>query len=145
MRQAISLARQKRSRGSVVVEAGLTFVILVFLLMGVFDFAQFLFIHQALADRARSAARWGAFNNPTDTTSIQNMVMYNQTTAPTGATSGSFGLTSSMVSVTTPDSGTDNYRLLVTISNYPYQVLSPTIAGTYTGPNITVSVPLGQN
>jgi hypothetical protein len=71
------------------------------------------------------------------------MVLYNQTTVPQGASSGVFGLTSDMVSVSTQGAGTDDYRLVVTISNYQYQVISPTIGGTYTGPNITISVPLG--
>ena len=144
MRNRISRRKQKQ-RGSVFVETGLIFVVFVFMLMGVFDFAQFLFIHQALADRARSAARWGAVHDPTDGTSIQNMVLYDQSTAPTDGTSGVFGLTSSMVSVSTSDSGTDDYRLTIVVSNYPYYVISPYIAGTYTGPNITISVPLGLN
>src|SRR5262245_34304999 len=122
MHHGISLRRQKQSRGSVIIEAGLTLVIFAFMLTGIFDFAQFLFIHQALVDRARSATRWGALTNPTATTSIQNMVLYNQTTAPAGATNGIFGLTSDMVSVSTADSGTDDYRLIVTIFNYPYQI-----------------------
>ena len=141
----ISARRQRRSRGAVFVEAGFVFVVLVFMLMGTFDFAQFLFIHQALVDRTRSAARWGAVTDPTNTTAIQNMVLYNQPTAPLGASSGVFGLTSSMVSVSNPGSGTDDYRLVVSISNYPYQMISPVIGGTYTGPNITISIPLGTS
>jgi len=144
MRHRISERRQKQ-RGAVFLETGLIFVVFAFMLMGAFDFAQFLFIHQALVDRARTSARWGAVNDPTNTTAIQNMVLYNQSSTPAEATSGVFGLTSDMVSVTTSDSGTDNYRLTVVIRNYPYYVFSPTIAGTYTGPNISISIPLGLN
>ena len=145
MLNRISQRRQERSRGAVFLETGLVFVIFAFMLMGAFDFAQFLFIHQALVDRARSAARWGALSDPTNTSAIQNMVLYNQTTAPAGATSGIFGLTSSMVNVSTQDtSSSDNYRLIVTIANYPYQMISPIIGGTYNGPNITISFPLGR-
>src|SRR5712692_4413880 len=135
MRNRISRRRQKRSRGAVIIETGLIFVVFSFMLMGAFDFAQFLFIHQALVDRARSSARWGAVSDPTNSSAIQNMVLYNQTTVPVGATSGVFGLTSSMVTVSTADSGTDDYRLIVTITNYPYTMISPIIGGTYTGPN----------
>src|SRR5216684_7563022 len=113
MRNRISQPRLKHSKGAVFLETGLVFVIFAFMLMGAFDFAQFLFIHQALVDRARSAARWGALSDPTNSSAIQNMVLYNQTTVPTGATSGVFGLTSSMVTVSTADSGTDDYRLIV--------------------------------
>jgi Flp pilus assembly protein TadG len=145
MPNRISPRRQKHSKGAVLLETGLVFVIFAFMLMGAFDFAQFLFIHQALVDRARSAARWGALSDPTNTTAIQNMVLYNQTTAPSGASSGIFGLTASMVQVATQDtSSSDNYRLTVLITNYPYQMISPLIGGTHNGPNITISFPLGR-
>ena len=145
MHNRISQRRQKRSKGAVFLETGFVFVIFAFMLMGAFDFAQFLFIHQALVDRARSATRWGALSDPTNTSAIQNMVLYNQTTAPAGATSGIFGLTSSMVNVSTQDTSTsDDYRLVVTINNYPYQMISPIIGGTHNGPNITISFPLGR-
>ncbi len=145
MRNRISPQRQKRSKGAVFIETALVFVIFVFMLMGAFDFGQFLFIHQALVDRARSAARWGALSDPTNTTAIQNMVLYNQTTAPVGATSGIFGLTSDMVQVATQDTTTsDNYRLTVLITNYPYEMISPIIGGTYNGPNILISFPIGR-
>jgi Flp pilus assembly protein TadG len=140
----ISRRRQKHSKGAVLLETGLVFVIFAFMLMGAFDFAQFLFIHQALVDRARTAARWGALSDPTNTSAIQNMVLYNQITAPSGATSGIFGLTLDMVKVTTQDvSSSANYRLVVLITNYPYLMISPIAAGTYNGPNITISFPIG--
>jgi hypothetical protein len=145
MRNRISQRRQKHSKGAVFLETGLVFVIFAFMVMGAFDFAQFLFIHQALVDRARSAARWGALSDPTNTSAIQNMVLYNQTTVPSGVTNGVFGLTSSMVNVSTQDTTTsDNYRLIVTITNYPYQMISPIIGGIYNGPNITISFPIGR-
>lgn len=134
-------SRRRRARkGSVFVETALTFIIFAGMLMAAIDFGQFLFIHQALVERARSAARWGAINGPTDSSSITNMVIYNQTTP---GTTPYFNLTSSNVAVTNPGSGTDNYLLNITISGYSYTVLSPYLAGTYQGPPISVSVPLG--
>lgn len=141
---------RKRQRGSVFVETAFIFTTFAFMLIGAFDFGQFLFIHQALVERARSAARWGAVNDPTNHTSIQNMVLYNQSTAPgnwdehSNNQSGYFGLTSDMVQVSDPGSGTNDYRLVVFITNYPYTVLSPYIGGTHVGPNITLSYPIGQ-
>ena len=132
---------RKRQRGSVLVETALIFSTFAFMLIGAFDCGQFLFIHQALVERARSAARWGGVNDPTNLTAIQNMVLYNQTT---GSGSGYFGLDSSMVQVTNPGSGTDDYRVVFFITNYPYTVLSPYIGGTHIGPNITMSFPVGQ-
>jgi len=121
----------------------LAFIFLVFLclLMGAFDFGQFLFIHQALVERARYAARWGMTSTGATTTDIQNMVVYGQTTA---GSNGYFGLTPSMVVVTFSNANTWNWHISVLVKNYPYKMLSPYIAGSYTGPNINVSVPLGM-
>ena len=145
--------RRRTSSGSVIVETALIFLVFAGMLIGAFDFGQFLFIHQALVERARYAARWGAINDPTDSTSITNMVLYNQSTTPSSGTASYFNLaagttdaqgnTAGNVFVTSPGSGTDDYRLNLQISGYSYTVLSPYIAGTYTGPPVTVSVPLG--
>ncbi|MEO8049566.1 MAG: TadE/TadG family type IV pilus assembly protein [Acidobacteriota bacterium] len=132
--------RRRNSNGSVMVETALIFLVFACLLSGAFDFGQFLFIHQALVERARYAARWGAINDPTDSTSITNMVLYNQ---PTGSGTGYFNLTSANVFVTNPGAGTDDYVLNVRLAGYKYVRVSPYIAGTYTGPQIIVSVPLG--
>ena len=120
----------------------LSFIFLVFmcLLLGAFDFGQFLFIHQALVERARFAARWGMTTSGATTTEIQNMMLYGQSTA---GSNGYFGLTSSMVTVTFSNANTWNWHVNILVSNYPYIMLSPYIGGTYTGPNINVSAPLG--
>jgi Flp pilus assembly protein TadG len=139
----IASRRRRTSKGSVFVETALIFMVFASMLIGAFDFGQFLFVHQALVERARYAARWGAINDATDSTSITNMVLYNQSSTPASGTATYFNLTSGNVSVSNPDSGTDNYRLQLQISGYSYSVLSPYIAGSYTGIPITVSVPLG--
>jgi Flp pilus assembly protein TadG len=133
-------SRRKKSGGSVLVETALIFLVFACLLLGAFDFGQFLFVHQALVERARYAARWGAITDPTDSTSITNMVLYN---SPNGSGTGYFNLTSANVFVTSPGVGTDNYVLNVKLSGYQYTRVSPYIAGSYTGPQINVSVPLG--
>jgi hypothetical protein len=48
-----------------------------------------------------------------------------------------------MVSASTADPGTDNYRLVLQISGYSFALLSPYLAGSYKGAPISVSVPLG--
>ena len=125
------------------VESALIFLAFMVMLIGIFDFGQFLFVHQALVERARSAARWGAINDPTDSTSITNMVLYNQSSTPAAGTATFFNLSSANVSVSNPDVGTNNYRLTVQISGYSYIVLSPYLPGSPTGIPVTVSVPLG--
>jgi hypothetical protein len=124
------------------VELSLVGFLFSVLIIGILDMGQTLFFQQAMLDRARSAARWGAATDPTNHTGIQNMVLYLQPTAPIGGVP-SFGLTPAMVSVSTADAGTDNYRLVVQISGYSFKLLSPFIAGTYSGAPISVSVPLG--
>jgi len=125
-------------------ETALIFLVFTAMLIGAFDFAQFLFIHQALVERARFAARWGALSDPNNLTAVSNMIMYNQPTTPPDGTPAYFGLTSNVVHVTRPYTGQDDC-LVVLISNYSYQMFSPWVAGSYNGPNIQVSVPLGLN
>src|SRR5258708_4297727 len=106
------------------VELSLIGIIFFVILIGIMDFGQFLFVQQAILDRARSAARWGALSDPTNSGAIQNMVLYFQPPVPAHGTP-SFGLTASMVSLSTADVGTNNYRLIIQISGYSYLVLSP--------------------
>lgn len=151
MQKPISRARRRASSGHVMIEAAFIFIVFFSLLIGTFDFGQFLFVHQALVERARYAMRWGAVNDAT-TDEITNMILYYQSTNP-GNTTGYFNLTSSMITVTkTTDSicmvsdptvyPTLYKRLSVQIQNYSYVMLSPYSAGTYNGPNITVAAPI---
>jgi hypothetical protein len=133
------------------VESAFIFIVFFAMLIGTFDFGQFLFVHQALVERARYAVRWGAVNDAT-TDQITNMVLYYQSTNP-GSTAGYFNLTSSMISVSkTTDSicvvqdatvfPTLYKRMSLQIHDYSYIMLSPYSAGTYNGPNITVAAPI---
>ena len=139
----MSGGRRRSSKGAEMVEMSLIGVLFFVLLIGIVDFGQFLFVQQSMVERARSAARWGAVNDPTNVTGIQNMVLYSQPTAP-GNTKASFGLSASMVNVSTADMGTDNYRLVVKISGYSLTTFSPYLASQHLGPQILVSVPLGR-
>src|SRR5437868_12939241 len=108
--------RRRASKGTVIMETALTFIAFAGMLLGAFDFGQFLFIHQAIVERARYAARWGSINDPTNATGIRNMVLYYQSTVPNGSPDTLAHLTAQNVSVTTSGSGTDDYRLNVRIS-----------------------------
>jgi Flp pilus assembly protein TadG len=144
--QAISQQRKRRSRGSVFVETAFVFMGFAAMVIGTFDFAQFLFTHQALVERVRSAARWGSVNGPTNTDAIRNMVLYNQPTAinsgPNQPAPGYFGLTAANVVVSTNDAGTANYRLTVRIQNYQFSLLSPWMAGVYSDRPIQMTIPI---
>ena len=135
---------RRRARGSALVEISLVAVLFFGIVIAIMDLARFLFCEQALVERARAAARWGAVTDPANTIAIKNVVLYSRSTVPAGGASY-FGLTSDMVAVTTPDSGTDNYRLVVTISGYSFPLISPFLSGNFGGAPITVSMPLGRN
>ena len=140
----ITGSRRRTSKGGAFVEMALIYLVFAIMLIGAFDFGQFLFVHQALVERARFAARWGAINDPTNTASVSNMVRYFQAATPASGTPSYFNLADTNVIVTNPGSGTDNYRLNIQISGYSFVSLSPYIGGNLTGPPVTVSVPLGM-
>ena len=159
------IPRRRSRSGSVVIETSLSFLAFAAMLFGAFDVGQFLFIHQALVDRARFAARWGVANDPATTCTtpasqtgavgcdqIKNMVLYNQTSA---GTSAFFNLPTTCTknsNTSVPTAGTcaqywyantDNAVVTVTIIGYRYSTFSPYFAGSYTSPNIEVTVPVG--
>ncbi len=142
---------ETRERGSAMLEAALIFLVFGAMLIGAVDFGQFLFIHQTLTERARQAVRYGIVNDPTDSTSIQNVVLYGQASGgsvPTSASStdtGIFNVQRSSITVSAIGSATDDYRLQVQVQGYQYVIYSPLIAGTYRGPRILASLPLGAN
>src|SRR5437868_3781856 len=119
--------KRRATRGSTILELSFIFLVFFALLMGIFDFGQFLYIHQALVERARWAARAGLVTTAS-TDQIKNLVLYGQATS---GTNPYFGLTTSMVTVTASDAGTWNSRISVVISNYPYKMFSPYISGNY--------------
>lgn len=134
---------RNREKGGAMIESAFIFTVLFFLLIGIFDFGQFLFVHQALVERARSAVRWAIVNNPDDSTAIKNKVLYDQAVLDTSRTyTGYFGLTASNVVVSRTGVGTNDNRLTVQIVNFPYEMLSPLLVGRYTGPAIRESAAL---
>jgi len=96
-----------------------------------------LYFHQSLVERARAAARYGAIN-PTDTTGIQNMAVYNSSTATTDITLP--GLTTAMVNVQDLGVNTPEARIMVTISGYPINFISPYIAKQFNNRPVIVCI-----
>jgi hypothetical protein len=122
------------------VESALIGLVLLATLIGAFDLGQILFLHQTFVERVRNAARYAVVHSY-DAAAFKNMVLYRQPTVPEGQTSGIFGLTADMVSVTRPGVGTNDERIIISITNYPYRFFSPLIAGVIVGRTITVSLP----
>lgn len=131
--------RARRRRGNAIVEASLTLILFSTILFSLFDFGWVLFYHQTLMHRARSGARYGAAN-PTDTSGIQNVVLYDSTT---GNGPGVFGLTTANVAVSRSGlaGGTDD-RIVVKITGYSYNLITFAWAGQHAGKDIIVSIPV---
>jgi Flp pilus assembly protein TadG len=121
-------SRTRNQRGQAFIESGLIMLVFLPMLIGIMDFAQFLYFHQSLSDRLRAAARYGAVHT-FDATAIGNMAIYND---PAGAANGATAVlpylnlnsgTDGYVSATLTDAGTEDARVRVTITNFPYNFL----------------------
>lgn len=133
------MKKQNRKAGTVLVEATLSLLLYTGIIFSLWDYGYLMFLHQTLASRAETAARYGALN-PTDTAGMQNMVLYN---AASGNGTGLFGLTSSNVTATRSGSGTSADRVTVTISNFKYVLIAPGISGT--AKDISATMPVENN
>ena len=121
---------RQNQRGQMFVEAGLIMLIFLPVLIGIMDFGQFLYLHLSLTERARAAAHYGAITTYTDGSDIVNVAIYND---PTGSASGASPLLPNLqstdsskdgyVTATLTGAGTDDARIRVTITNYPYNFL----------------------
>jgi Flp pilus assembly protein TadG len=109
------------------VETSLILIVFLMMLIGTIDFGQVLYFHQSLVERARAAARYGAIH-PTDTTGIQNMAVYNVASTAGSPTAVLPAMTTGMVSVQNLNANTPEARIMVTISGYPINFISPYIA-----------------
>jgi hypothetical protein len=141
------------------------------MVLGVFDFGQFLFLHQALVERARWAVRYAVTKSVASSdsgssgygdatcaaegiaTCAQNQMLYYSSS--TGS-NPYYGLTAAMVQVSTVSQTTSSTNALpadspntyssvqILITGYQYKMYSPFSIGTYSGPNIYQTFPLGQ-
>lgn len=141
-----SQRRQKRvdpKRGAAMLEAALTLLAFLTMVLGVLDFGQFLYVHQALTERVRFSARTGAAKL-LDAATIRNLVVYGTTNSPSGSPPppGFLGLTPGNVSISFDGANTNAVRLQVSVTGYQYPVFSPFIAGRRSNMAIRVTVPL---
>ena len=75
-------------------------------------------------------------------TAVQNQVLYGQPTAPHGNPPGIFGLVAGKVVPLRVDPWTPEDRIVITISDYYYTVITPFMAGRFKGKPIEVSIPV---
>lgn len=125
-----TVSREKR-KGQAMVEGALVLLVLMVMLIGIIDFAQFFFFHQSLTARVRAGVRY-AIVHSYDPTQIKNFLLYNSPTAPGGNPPGLLGLTSSQITVNRFSAGDPiNDRIEVIVQNYPINIFSPLIRRSY--------------
>ena len=135
-------------RGFAFVESALVLLVFLAFCVGTLDFGQFLYFHQALAERARAAARYGSVNWA-DRTGIQNVAIYND---PAGTANGATAilpsLTADMIDVCLPGdvacsdpTNTIDSRITVTISGYQMVTFNFVFPRSFTNKPITASIP----
>jgi Flp pilus assembly protein TadG len=139
-RRQVSRRAKTRERGAVMVETALTLLLLILLILAGMDLGQVLFQLQSFGERARETARW-ASTHTTDTTSIKNYGAFGTATAPTGATTGRFGLSPGDITVSTPGAGTTAHRIDVSITK-PLRLFTPFLSGTFTPRPARATVPV---
>lgn len=128
--------KRNGERGQAFVESALVLLVFIAVFVGALDFAQLLFTHQMMVERVREGVRWGSTNAWDGTgDQVANMVRYDSSTAPDGA-SAFLGLTRDQVSVvhTAGTASNPNDELIkVSIINYDFHFISPWIGRTYNG------------
>lgn len=138
-KRIVRTRHQRRQRGALIVEAGLTIILFLTMVFSMFDFGLSLYLHQSFMHQARIGARYGAIHP--NLVEIKNMVLYGSPTGGTGT--GINGLVPSSVVVVrqgTPTTATD--RIVVTVSGYQFTWITPGWSGQKTGKPITVTMPV---
>jgi hypothetical protein len=135
------------------IEATLIIMLFLIILFSIFDFGFVTFQHQTLLHQVRSAARYGviaewcedpdpACTNIATVDAVKNIVLYGK---PEGGTTPMFGLNASLIEVTRQGvRHTPAEQVVVKLSGYKYTVLTPLMAGVYTGKPMTVSLPMEE-
>ena len=127
-------------KGQALVEAALSILVFLCMLLGILDFGLYLYFEQSLVERTRAAARYAVLD-PTQTGKIKNMAIYNTPTPGDGAQPLLSALTSEMISITSFDLGSPEGRVRVTISNYPINFVTPGLAGAFKAKPVVVTYP----
>ncbi|HEY3458951.1 MAG TPA: TadE/TadG family type IV pilus assembly protein [Bryobacteraceae bacterium] len=133
-------------RGQSLIESVFVLLTLLAMILFIVDMGRIMLTEQYLMERARAAARMAAVNNWTQA-DVANYVAYNSTRAPAGGntTPGLMGVLPSKVSYTPPTTACDpSCYVKVTIAGVTAFTVVPYMAGRYTLPTITVSLPAGS-
>lgn len=132
--------RTRRSgRGSAMVEGALVITLMVITLIGIVDVGQVMMFHQALNERVRAAARYAVVNSYSNT-SIKNIVLYGLPNPGAGA-KPLLLLKDSMVTTELVEPESLQARIVVRITNYPFNFFTPLLSGSYSARPIVITMP----
>jgi len=122
--------RRKQS-GQAIVETALILLIFLVVLIGIVDFGQFFYFYQSLTDRARAGARYGSVHACSDLATCPEAVNYTIYNDPTNTgnavlpcLAGDCGSNATVTAVVT-GAGTQDGRITVSITNYPFNFILP--------------------
>jgi Flp pilus assembly protein TadG len=118
-------AAKTEERGQTLVESALVLILFLALFIGLFDVGVILFMQQTLSNRAQTAARFGSVN-AFDELAVENIVLYG-TPHPAEGMRTIFGLTRQNVAAVRVGAGTIDDRVVVTVSGYTVDLISPAI------------------
>jgi Flp pilus assembly protein TadG len=143
-RRNSSAHRRRTQRGSGLVESALVYTIFLMLLIGTIDVGHVMFVQQSIAERVRSAARYGTSRDATAAidTQMKNIVLYNTATPAVGVTP-SFGLTANNVTVQRlAGAGENPDQITVKVASVHYTILTPFVSGTRTARTLSITLPM---
>jgi hypothetical protein len=117
------MRRARGQAGQSLIESALVLAAFMGLIIGMAGVGQMLFVRETLADRARMAARWGAFNSY-DPAAIRRMVLFGTADAATSQ-SAFFGLKPDAVEVSNPGCPGPACRVSVAIPAHGIRSVEP--------------------
>lgn len=135
------MKRQLRQSGQSLVESALVLSAFMGLLVGMIGVGQSLFIRQTLADRAHTAARWGALHTY-DPAAIRRVALYGSET-PAPNETAFFSLTAAAIDVSNPGCPGPQCRITVAIPDQGIRSVEPaeSPAAAITSPDLVASQP----
>ncbi len=142
MHQRLRQRPQRRRRGAVLIEATLSILLFLLFVFTIVDFGIATYLHHTLVQRTRSAVRKAVVEMGVyDAATIKNLIIYD------GGTQPLMELTSASISVYRPPASIDGEgdRLIVTVSNYRFPLLSYLVAASLVGKPIVINLAIEDN
>jgi Flp pilus assembly protein TadG len=128
-----AMKSRKKQSGQAMLESALILLVFLVVLLAIVDFGQFFYFHQSLTDRARAGARYGSVHACTVLPACSEAVNYTIYNDPTGAgtallpcLAGECTSNATVTAVVTaPSAGSNDTRITVSITNYPFNFILP--------------------